>query len=216
MKTQELVKFIRCPITKQNLYPADKDMLTMLENKRKRGALFRKSGEKVEVCLNGGLVTRDQSTFYPVVEDIPQLLAPEGISLRENFEDRIDATLPPYWEPYSEMGSYDDISSHHMESNDIESALGESIRSRKTMHESFLETFPEPAEFWLDAKGCLLAQQSAYQHLGPISDSVVLQIGGPRKPLAQVFNGGGQESLVAISHAGRIKAGQAIESAVRL
>lgn len=198
MNIEPIRECLRCPLSKQKLKKADENTLKALEAKRSASELFRKNGQLFEEKIETGLVTSDQQTFYPIVEGIPQLLAPEGIPLNgDASQSFIDIKLIQYREPYAEMNSYDDISSHHINAGDAESALGGVMRDDIRMDAEggvYTGTFPEPAEVWLDAKGCLLAQESAYKYLTPLSDTRILQIGGHGSHLIKFLLAGAREA----------------------
>lgn len=81
MNIEPIWEFLRCPVSKQRLQKAGENTLQEIEAKRSAGTLFRKNGQQVKAKIEAGLVTSDHETFYPIVEGIPQLLAPEGIPL---------------------------------------------------------------------------------------------------------------------------------------
>lgn len=125
MISENILQNLLCPLTKQSLHLAEEELCRQLEEKRAQSSIFRKSGRAIQTEITAGLVTEDSETFYPIVHGIPQLLAPEGISIRQDPQSGLSIEAPQYWEPYEEMTSYDGISSAHLESGEADSALGE-------------------------------------------------------------------------------------------
>lgn len=194
MNFETRIKFLKCPASGQSLHKPSTDLLKAIEARRAAGELFRKKGQMVEQKVDEGLIAEDNKTLYPFIDGIPQLLAPEGISLENDSISNIDISDLKYREPYAEMSSYDEISGHHVQSGDEESALGGVISSWSEIDNNDKVTFPEPAELWLDAKGCLLAQEMAYKHLMPISGCRVLQLGGHGSHLIKFLMAGAREA----------------------
>lgn len=77
----ELLAMICCPQTRQRLEPADEALLERLWAAAAAGALRNQAGERVEQKIQGGLIRADGAVLYPVVDDIPVLLADECIAL---------------------------------------------------------------------------------------------------------------------------------------
>ncbi len=144
--------------------------------------------------MEAGLRTEDNKTFYPILGEIPQLLAPEGICIDRDTQHRISINRIQYKEPYEEMATYDEISSHYLKSDDIDSALGEGISNAFFENKFDRSTFPEPVGIWLDAKGCATAQEEAYRHLTPLSGMRVLQLGGHGSHLVKFLMAGAREA----------------------
>lgn len=198
MNINSMLEFLRCPVSRQRVKTAGKNLLREIEKKRLALTLLRKSGQMVNSKSEIRLVTADQETFYPVVEGIPQLLGPEGISLRGiAFQGHMDTSILRHREPYAEMISYDNIAGRHMDAGDEESALGgldEKDTMTKVMKANYTDTFPEPPQVWLDSKDTLLAQEAAYDYLTPLLGKRVLQVGGHGSHLIKFLLAGEREA----------------------
>ncbi len=206
MNSEAILEFLRCPVSKQRLRKAGETVIQALEAERASGTLFRRSGQPVESKIEAGLITSDHGNFYPIVEGIPQLLGPEGISLNgEASLSPIYINMVQYREPYAEMNSYDNISGHHIDAGDAESALGQLIGSDSQVNDRAKTTFPYPSEVWLDAKGCLLAQEAAYKYLTPLEEARVLQLGGHGSHLIKFLLGGAREAWLVSPMIGELK-----------
>lgn len=81
MIRKELLEILRCPIDQGPLSQADKHLLARLNDAIEAGQLVNRAGQRVEYLLAQGLVSQDGQRFYPIVDDIPKLLADESISL---------------------------------------------------------------------------------------------------------------------------------------
>lgn len=203
MESYLLAKALRCPVSGQPLYEADTDILSDLAGKYENKRFLRKSGHPIENTISEGFVTEDRATFYPIIDGIPQLLAPEGISLTSPAE-KISVNLPQYSEPYAEMESYDQISENHLQLNEADSALGEALKGNSLNGFEHMD-FPLPADIWLDAKGCVLAQEHAYRYLNPIQSSRVLQIGGHGSHLIKFLMASADEAWLLSPMLGELK-----------
>lgn len=199
------IDILRCPISGQRLTQADDSVLEEIESKRLSGKLFRKSGQRVEKAIQQALVTEDQNTIYPVLEGIPQLLAPEGVFLGDSSDILIDIHEKQYWEPYAEMKTYDEISDRHIGAETLHGELGEKIKPYSRITKTEQESFPQPIDLWLDAKGCLMAQEAAYNYLNPLSDNVVLQIGGHGSHLVKFLLAGAREACLVSPIMGELR-----------
>ncbi|OYP35979.1 hypothetical protein [Rhodopirellula sp. MGV] len=81
MIDEKLLKWVRCPITGQNLHPADDSLLTALNEKISAGDLRDRSDQLVGESLQGGLVSENAEYLYPVRGGIPSLVADAAIEL---------------------------------------------------------------------------------------------------------------------------------------
>lgn len=148
------------------------------------------------------MVRTDGRGAYPVVKDVPVLLAPELLT-PPDVPREVDVTREPYAEAYAEMEhysrnaeqeSYAVASSHHARHLERLAALPESARCR----------FPLPAEFWLDASYELAAQAQAYSHLRPLQDARVLQLGGRGAQAVTLLLAGAAVAWVATPMVGEL------------
>lgn len=81
MFDSSLLNILCCPVTRQSLFLADENCLTMLNAAAAAGKLQNVAGEKITEPLVEALVTEDKSRVYLIREGIPVLLADEAISL---------------------------------------------------------------------------------------------------------------------------------------
>jgi uncharacterized protein YbaR (Trm112 family) len=76
----ELVAILVCPETKQPVALATPEQLAALNGAIRSGAVYNRSGVKVERELAEALVREDGRVFYPVEDGIPVMLVEESIS----------------------------------------------------------------------------------------------------------------------------------------
>jgi uncharacterized protein len=78
------VKFLAmlaCPDTRQPLIQAETELVSALNQMISRGALRNKKGDVLQKAIEGALLREDSALFYPIREDIPDLLIEEGVEL---------------------------------------------------------------------------------------------------------------------------------------
>lgn len=162
-----------------------------------RGTGYTPVGRTAEL-----MVRVDGSGAYPVVKDVPVLLAPELLTPAGAGRE-VDVTVVPYAEAYAEMEHYSRgaeaeaasaATSHHAQRLDRLVALPDEAR----------RAFPEPADLWLDAAYELAAQAQAYAHLQPVQGSRVLQLGGRGAQAVTLLLAGAQEAWVATPMVGEL------------
>ena len=78
----DLLQMLCCPETKLPLKEAEDFLLKELNQKISEKTLKNVSGQVITAPLSCLLVTKDGSRAYPVVENIPVLLADEAIILK--------------------------------------------------------------------------------------------------------------------------------------
>ena len=76
---EDLLSLLCCPETHQELQPAGKALLDLVNQKIAASQLRSRSGTLVTQALEAGLVRKDQRYLYPVRQDIPILLMDEAI-----------------------------------------------------------------------------------------------------------------------------------------
>ncbi len=82
MISEDLLKIVACPETKQDLVMAESDLVDKINSLIENGDLASRSGQKIEVKIDGGLIQKDDRNYlYPVRDGIPILLIDESISL---------------------------------------------------------------------------------------------------------------------------------------
>jgi len=77
---RKLLDLLVCPTTRQPLRLLDKGELAALNQAIVSGGVQRHDGSAQADTLTAGLMTRDRKIIYPVVDDIPVLLAEEAIA----------------------------------------------------------------------------------------------------------------------------------------
>jgi uncharacterized protein YbaR (Trm112 family) len=81
MIDREFVEILKCPQDHSPLHLADDPLMARLNRAIGAGRVKNQAGRPVEDALQGGLVRQDGSVLYPIVDDIPVLLAEEAIPL---------------------------------------------------------------------------------------------------------------------------------------
>ena len=82
MISEDLLKVIACPETKQDLVVAEDDIVEKINNLIDSGELLNRSKQKVTEKIDGGLIQQeDRKYLYPIRDEIPILLIDESISL---------------------------------------------------------------------------------------------------------------------------------------
>ena len=76
-----IFEYIRCPITNQKLQIADDSDFDKLRRALQEGRLKNRLGEPVKELAESGMVDECHQWFYPIVNDIPTLIADEAVSL---------------------------------------------------------------------------------------------------------------------------------------
>ena len=77
--SNELLEILICPENRTKLRLAPADYVERLNSAIANGKLRNRAGEVVQTPLVGGLIREDGKFLYPIVEDIPILLADEAI-----------------------------------------------------------------------------------------------------------------------------------------
>jgi uncharacterized protein YbaR (Trm112 family) len=81
--SEELLDILVCPETRMPLKLADGELVRSLNEAIQQGRLTNRAGTKLRSVLDGGLVRQDGSVCYPIVDDIPIMLADEAIPLEQ-------------------------------------------------------------------------------------------------------------------------------------
>ena len=83
MINSELLKTLVCPENHAALALADDSLVRRLNEAIANGKLKNKAGSPLAVPLAGGLVRADRAVVYPIVDNIPLMLADEAIPLAQ-------------------------------------------------------------------------------------------------------------------------------------
>ena len=81
MIDKELLGILVCPRDRTPLSLADAELLARLNRAIAAAQVKNLGGRAVTEPLAGGLVRQDKALLYPIVDDIPVLLADEAIPL---------------------------------------------------------------------------------------------------------------------------------------
>lgn len=79
----KILPLIRCPLDGQSLELASDELLAKLNQRIEAGELRDRAEMQVTEKLEAGLVTADQSRFYPARGGIPTLIVDNAIELHE-------------------------------------------------------------------------------------------------------------------------------------
>lgn len=87
---KRLLDILCCPVTRQPLQVLSARQLERVRQAQQAGELRHADGSAAEDAIDGGLLTRDGKTIYPLVDGIPVMLADQAISTSqfEAFPDR--------------------------------------------------------------------------------------------------------------------------------
>ncbi len=164
-----------CPRTKQPVTLTEKAFLKLVlrPGTHARGGVAADSrplGQTSTVMLRA-----DGRAAYPVLDGLPMLLAPEMLFVAEETEE-FDLSDPKYSEAYEERRYYQSVAADVVSNLDSSEALA-TLRPLIDSP-SYRSSFPHPLWAWLDATYDCVAQERAYDHIGPVYGKVILQLGG--------------------------------------
>ena len=77
----KFLAMLACPDTRLPLTMAQTELVSELNQLISRGALRNKKGDTLQSAIEGALLREDGALFYPVRQDIPDLLIEEGVEL---------------------------------------------------------------------------------------------------------------------------------------
>jgi len=83
MITDELLRILICPDNGSRLTRGEQGLVDRLNQAITAKRLKNKAGRSLEAPLSGVLVREDQTVVYPIVDDIPLMLADEAIPLAQ-------------------------------------------------------------------------------------------------------------------------------------
>lgn len=75
----KLLEILRCPVTKQHLFPLSPDKLASLNAAISAGTVAHQDGSSVTTTLTDALITANGATVYKIIEDIPIMLEDQCI-----------------------------------------------------------------------------------------------------------------------------------------
>jgi uncharacterized protein len=83
MLDKDILSILVCPVTGQSLELADAALVAKINQAIEAGKLQDKLGRLVTQPITDGLLRQDGKVLYPVRDDIPVMLADEGIALEQ-------------------------------------------------------------------------------------------------------------------------------------
>ncbi|MBN2476592.1 MAG: hypothetical protein JXB62_18420 [Pirellulales bacterium] len=81
MINEEMLKILVCPQNQTPLELADGNLLGRLNRAIRTGRVVNQGGQPVREPLGGGLIRQDKRLLYPIIDDIPVLLADKAVSV---------------------------------------------------------------------------------------------------------------------------------------
>ena len=76
---RKLLEILRCPVTKQQVFPLTKQQMTAINQAIAAGDLVHADGSAIDSPLEEGLVTENRNRIYRIERDIPVMLEDESI-----------------------------------------------------------------------------------------------------------------------------------------
>jgi ubiquinone/menaquinone biosynthesis C-methylase UbiE/uncharacterized protein YbaR (Trm112 family) len=161
------------------------------------------TGETPEVLLRN-----DERVAYPIVDDVPILLAPEVLT-HPRARARFDLQANHYAEAYNEMLFYDAASGVVAEQIDSFGSLAlsgeDDLRSLSRQYflaDAARTDFPNPPDQWLSARMDLGSEWDCYAHLAPVRNKHVVQLGGRGSAaMKMLLAGAARATLLTPMHA---------------
>jgi SAM-dependent methyltransferase len=162
------------------------------------------------------MLREDGEGAYPVVDDIPILLAPE--MLTPGDPPAFDLRAAQYAEAYAEREFYDEEAEkkHALLSAGEVEQLAEcsqqfaNIELASRLSESTRDGFPEPLDVWVDATYDSEAQADAYRHVAPVRGRSVLQLGGSGGSSVMFLLAGARQVTVISPMLAELRYGRAV------
>ena len=76
---RKLLDILRCPVTKQQVFPLTEQQLTEINRAIAEGNVVHADGSAIDNPLKEGLVTENNNRVYRIEQDIPVMLEDESI-----------------------------------------------------------------------------------------------------------------------------------------
>ena len=76
---RKLLEILRCPVTKQQVFPLTKQQLTAINQAIATGNVKYADGSAIDDRLEEGLLTENKNRVYRIEQDIPVMLEDESI-----------------------------------------------------------------------------------------------------------------------------------------
>jgi uncharacterized protein YbaR (Trm112 family) len=81
MISEDLLRILVCPDTKQPLTLAPQATIDALNARVRQGTLRDTGGEEVTRPIEAGLLRKDGRVLYPIIDEIPRMLIDRGIPM---------------------------------------------------------------------------------------------------------------------------------------
>jgi uncharacterized protein YbaR (Trm112 family) len=86
MIDKKLLRVLVCPTDRTPLSIADDRLVALVNRAIASGRVTNRAGRLADRAIDGGLLRADKTLMYPILDDIPLLLADEAIPLAQ-FDD---------------------------------------------------------------------------------------------------------------------------------
>tara|TARA_B100000029_G_scaffold256506_1_gene253233 strand:- start:7931 stop:8209 length:279 start_codon:yes stop_codon:yes gene_type:complete len=80
---KKLLEILRCPVTKQQVFPLSLEQLDILNNEIISGNILQADGNAVIEKIQHALITENKSRIYRIDKNIPIMLEDESILARQ-------------------------------------------------------------------------------------------------------------------------------------
>lgn len=168
-----------------------------------RGGISAAAGVTEKVMLRS-----DNLAAFPIVDDIPILLAPEMLSI-DPAANSFDLADTRYAEAYEEMDFYNARANETVET--VRSSGAASVLSTEmAATDAEKDSFPRPWQRWIDAVHDLAAQWDSYDFLSPVRGKKLLQLGGSGTHAIKFALAGAREVWLATPMAGEARVAKAL------
>ncbi len=81
MIDKELLDILACPETKEDVYLANDELISKVNQLIETQKLKNRNGDKITEKIDGGLLRADKKFMYPIREDIPIMLIEESVPM---------------------------------------------------------------------------------------------------------------------------------------
>ena len=80
---KKLLEILRCPVTKQQVFPLSLEQLDILNNEIISGNILQADGNAVIAQIQNALITENKNRIYRIDKNIPIMLEDESILARQ-------------------------------------------------------------------------------------------------------------------------------------
>jgi uncharacterized protein YbaR (Trm112 family) len=78
-----LVEILRCPQDRSRVRRAREELVARVNRAIAAGTLANRAGKRLETAIDGGLLREAGDWLYPIVDDIPLMMADEAIEIQK-------------------------------------------------------------------------------------------------------------------------------------